>query len=205
MIESKEIKENSNFSFSLDPDELPFIKKVFYYLKLWFIKKPKRFFLRNFYKLYVACEYAKFSWNNYDWDFAYTYELIHFKLKRVYKALEKGNAVQETEDMKALKELTKIVYRLYKGGYDRKYNRVHDKKWGKLEIDSIPEYDQKGKIKFYRWEFWRSNCPKDAPEEIKNQERADNKSCYDRAEIDRCKDIDRLAEILKKHALKWWD
>ena len=57
-------------------------------------------------------DYACFGWLNYDFDMACAWDLFEFKLRRLYKCLENGHAIQEPEDMKALRELIKIVRRL---------------------------------------------------------------------------------------------
>ena len=66
-------------------------------------------------------DYARFGWLNYDFDMACAWDLFEFKLRRLYKCLENGHAIQEPEDMKALRELIKIVRRLGYEQYDRIY------------------------------------------------------------------------------------
>ena len=200
MLNSKALKDYKY----VDPDDLNFFQKVPYYLKKWFFKEPSHFIRRYANKIHRAFEYAKYSWDDYDWDMAYAYQIFEFKLKRLYKALEHGHAIQEPEDMKALREFTKIVHRLGNKNYDRKYHRLHDKRWGKLETKSIPEPEENGEVKYYRWEAWREST-KNASQEVKDQERKEFLACWELGELDRCKDIDRMAEILKVHAPKFWD
>jgi hypothetical protein len=200
MLNSKALKEYKY----VDPDDLTFLQKIPYYLKKYFIEEPRWFIEHKYRKLKKAYEYAKLSWTSYDWDMSYAYQLFNFKLKRLYKALENGTAFQEPEDMKALKELIKIVHRLGNKQYDRKYHRLHDQKWGKIETRSVRIEEKDGKVKYYRWESWREST-KDASEEAKAQERQEFLACWKLGEKDRCRDIDRMAEILKVHGLKFWD
>ena len=148
--------------------------------------------------------YAKFGWLNYDFDFGFTYNLMEFKLKRLLKCLENGHAVQEEEDLNALKEMIKVVRRLHRERYDEKYLRLHDKKWGKTETLSIPKVGEDGKIRHYEYKSWK-NSTKNASEEVKAQERREFRECWEKAEVDRCNDVDRLAELIKKHGPRLWD
>jgi hypothetical protein len=54
----------------------------------------------------------------------------------------------------------------------------------------------------YSWISWRKNCPENAPEKLKKQERADMKKVWENAEKDRVRDLERMAELLVKHGLK---
>ena len=149
--------------------------------------------------------YARFGWLNYDFDMACAWDLFEFKLRRLYKCLENGHAIQEPEDMKALRELIKIVRRLGRGRYEDIYYRQLDKKWGKIESKTTPNYDKNGKITTYTYHSWRKNCPEDASEELKAREMNDRKCCWENAEKDRVRDLERMKDILVKHGQKWWD
>ena len=148
--------------------------------------------------------YARFGWLNYDFDMACAWDLFEFKLRRLYKCLENGHAIQEPEDMKALRELIKIVRRLGSDQYDRKYLRLHNKKWGKIEHRTVP-WIENGKSKGSEWITWRKNCPEDASEQLKKRERNEFKCCFEDGEKDRVRDIKRMSELLVKSGLRWWD
>lgn len=160
------------------------------------------FFSRTYERVFRSWAFAKHGYMHYDFESAYLYDLMAFKLKRVYKCLKNGNAVQEYKNMSALAEAITICERLFKGTYDEKYYKLHDKKWGKLCSKTIPEYDEKGKIKHYRWESWRS---KTKTAEQKKKERKDLRKIWVNEEEDRRADLDRLNEILKNHEPTWWD
>jgi len=149
--------------------------------------------------------YARFGWLNYDFDMSCAYGLFEFKLKRLHKSLGKGCSIQEPQDMDALKELIKVVRRLRIGNHDRKYHRRHNNKWGRLLTRSTPNHDENGKVKTYTWHAWREKCPENAPKKLQNKEMKEFRACYEMGEKDRVKDLERMAELLVKHANSWWD
>jgi len=164
------------------------------------------FFRRTKERLGRSYDYARFGWLNYDFDMARVWDLFEFKLKRLYKCLENGHAIQEPEDMKALREFIKTVRRLGRGCYEDKYYKLHDKRWGKLKSRTEPaSYDKNGKVLTYKWISWRKNCPENAPEKLKKQEIKDRRKIWENAEKDRVRDINRMAELIIKHGFKWWD
>jgi hypothetical protein len=146
--------------------------------------------------------FAKHGWMHYDFESAYIYDIMAFKMKRIYACLQDGHAIQHDEDMKALKEAIAICERLFAGNYEDKHYRAHDKKWGKMKTKTIPEYDANGKHLHSRWESSRPKAK--TPAQIK-KEREDLKKVWENGEIDRKADLDRLNEILKKHEPTWWD
>lgn len=160
------------------------------------------FINRTYERVTRSLAFARHGYMHYDFESAYIYDLMAFKMKRIYKCLENGHAIQQDADMKALKEAIKICERLFAGEYDRKYYDAHDKKWGKMKSKTIPEYDEAGKIKHYRWE---SSRPKANSPMRKRKEVADLRKIWVLEEEDRKKDLDRLNEILKNHEPAWWD
>jgi hypothetical protein len=204
MLNSKPLKDD-NLKCCEDPEDYSIWDKIKYYFKVKVLYPPQDFYRWNKQRISRSLAYAKFGWDNWDWDFASVYSLLNFKLKRLYACLENGHAIQEEADMKALKEAIKVTHRLSRSDYDRKYHRAHGRKWGKLESKTVPtEYDKKGEPKMYEWISWRAGT-KDASEEIKAQERNEFKACFEKGEADHQKDIDRLAYLLKNHASSWWD
>jgi hypothetical protein len=119
--------------------------------------------------------------------------------------LENGHSVQEKEDMDALQELIKICGRLRRGRHDRIYHKLHDKKWGKMPPwDTKPYIEKDGKYKGSSTIIFKDR-PNVKNKKQKEQERKEFRRCYDLGEIDRCADIDRMAEILKKNGPNFWD
>jgi hypothetical protein len=162
------------------------------------------FFTRITERVGRSLSWAKFAYLNYDFDSVYLYTVMSFKLKRLYLGLKSGTAVQEKEDMEALKELIKVCDRLSDQSYEDKHLSQHDKKWGRMpRFGSTPNKDVNGKITSYTMVF--KDRPKVKNKRQKEQERKEFRECFEKGEVDRIKDIDRMAEILKKHATHWWD
>lgn len=203
MRESKTLKPKK-FRWQIENEAQTFFKNLIYQFQrfcIWPITDNYRITKE---RLIRSLQYARFGWFNYDFDMAYVYYLFEFKLKRLLKCLENGHAIQKPEDMKALRELIKIVRRLGMGRYDHKYHILHDKKWGKIESKTTPNYNDEGKVTTYTWHSWRSGT-KDVNEKVKKQERKEYRALYQNAEKDRVKDIERMAELIKTNSLSWWD
>jgi hypothetical protein len=160
------------------------------------------FISRTYERASRSLAFARHGWMHYDFESAYLYDIMAFKMKRIHACLQTGHAVQEDADMQALKEAIEICERLFKGDYDRKYYDAHEVKWGEMKSEHIPEYNEDGSIKWYRWETSRPNVKTAAD---KRKEVADLRRIWKNEEKDRKADIDRLCEILKKHEPTWWD
>lgn len=172
-----------------------------------FLKMNIYYPLHNFYSRYKerigrSLAFAKIAWLNYDFESAYIYNLMAFKMRRIYRTLKKGFAIQHPEDMKALKEAIDICDRLFEGNYDDKYHKVHDKKWGKIRTKDVPVYDDEGKLKYHQWKTSRKNVKTKKQLEVERKEFLD---CWKYGEKDRVKDLNRLNQIFKKYQPSWWD
>ncbi len=208
MFKSKAIKESAfiDRKHRKEPNGLlaNFWKIVRDFVMFKIYYPPIDFYHRYVERINRSLSYAKFGWLHYDFDFAFLYDLLAFKMRRLLGALENGHAVQEDEDMDALKEAIKICDRLHENNYDDNYHEIHDAKWGKTEHESVPIKEQDGSVKFYEWKVWRSGTV-NASDEVKKQETQEFRQCYELGEADRLADIDRLAEILKEKSLAWWE
>lgn len=207
MINSKPVKMNRRSKAKEDKDKAitPFQKlkaTIVYAFKEHIYWPIDNFVSRYVERISRSIAYARFGWDNFDWDHAYAWDLMSFKLKRLQKCLQNGHVHQEKADMDALKEMIKIIGRLKESEYDDIYHKIHDKKWGRSIRKTTPIYDENGKIKHYRWE---SSKPKAKTEAQKTKERAGFLKCFELGEVDRLKDFDRMNEIMKKHMHKWWD
>lgn len=179
-----------------------FTQKLIYLLKMYLYYPVDSFISRTYERVSRSLAFAIHGYMHYDFESAYLYDIMAFKMKRILKSLNNGYAVQTKENMNALKEAITICDRLFKGNYDEKYYKAHAKKWGNLRSKHIPEYDDNGKIKYYRWETSRknSNTPSKKKKEI-----ADLRQIWVFEEQDRQKDLARLHEIFIKHEPTWWD
>lgn len=193
------LNERSHFRKKLE--EYYFYQKASHYIRHYFWYPIVDAYHRYNERIRRSYSFAKHAWLHYDFESAYLYDIMAFKLKRIKRTLENGCAIQEKKDMAALDEAIKICTRLFKGDYEWKYHRKHDKKWGSIRTKTIPNYDDQGKITTYQWKTSRSKVnPKN-----EKQERKEFLNCWVMGNKDREKDIDRLAEIFKKHEPAWWD
>ncbi len=205
MINSKAIKPKRKLRFQIEEEAKNFLQNAVFLFKKWFIWPVTDNFRWIKERTKRSFAYARFGWHNYDFDFAYVYYLLEFKLKRLRHCLRTGLSVQEPEDMAALRELIKIVSRLGNGQYDDKYLKEHDKKWGKIETRTEPYSDENGKRLGSTWVSWRKKCPENASKKVKERERKEFLACYSKGEQDRIKDVERMCEILIKNSPKFWD
>lgn len=142
-------------------------------------------------------DYAMFGKDNYDWDSVHLFELMAFKLRRIYKRMYNGHVWQEPEDMEALKESIEICDRLRKCEYDDKYFEEHTAKWGELKHTFVP-VDKKCS----EWKTWRDSVT--TPEQ-KEQEHKEFMECGEKGDRDRDADFDRLHFLLKTYSGSWWE
>lgn len=87
----------------------------------------------------MICRMAWWAWKmrkNYDWDFAYLYMTIHYKLQRMDKVLLSGKSpcvwTTQTQSRmyRSLKEAKEIARRLAEGNEDMKYTLAFHDRFG---------------------------------------------------------------------------
>lgn len=197
MLNSKALKD---FAEDVKTDGL------LYWLKDKLLWPITDFINMHFERSKRAIAYAKFGYKHYDFDSAYMWDLLVFKLKRIEKALKEGNAIQEDADMAELAEAIVICQRIFDDEYENKYHDAHDIKWGEFppwktekEVKRIGDKD----VVFYK--VINRERPKVITETDKVLERQDFLRCFENAAADRIADIDRLSIILKNTSQKWWE
>jgi hypothetical protein len=168
------------------------VDNLYWYIKIFFTR-----LIENIHRSFV---WAKFGWEDRDWDYAYLYATMKFKAIRILIALENGSAKHKKEDIRALKEFIIICDRLTDYTYEDKYFKIHDKRWGKRKPIKFSEPDEKGMCTMIH-----EDRPKVKSKKDKKLERQEFLDCWTKADDDRKKDIDRMAEILKNHSVTWWD
>lgn len=159
-------------------------------LEIWYYPQDQYHMFKE--RIGRSIAFARFGYIHYDFESAYLYSLMSFKLKRIKNALKNGHAVEESEDMAALDELIDICDRLFCETHEDKHHESHDLKWGKLEINMDGNY-------------CLTSRPNALTDEQKEEQRKDLLNIYEKAQVDRDADIDRMAVILKKHQQTWWD
>jgi hypothetical protein len=203
MINSKGIKYLSKrLADEMSECEGNMIQKLFYLLKMNVYYPVDSFINRIIERTTRSYSFAKHGWLSYDFDSHTLYDLMAFKLKRIHIGLVEGHCEHNEENLNALIEAIAICERLANENYDDKYHETHSAKWGEIDTESIPEYDDKGKIKWYRWNTSRKNV---ITEEDKKIEKAEFLKCFDLGEQERIKDLDRLNVLFKEHLNSWWD
>lgn len=194
---SKAIK----LDFSPDPEPKTrvgaLVKSALDFLKETFFYPVESFYHTYTERIKRSYAFAKMGWLNYDFDSAFLYEVMIFKMKRIHKTLKNGHAIQEKENMDALKEAIKICERLYNGRYEDKYYKEIDKKFGKIKSECIPS--ENGLTE------WKMSRTKVKTKKQREKEREALRQLIINSDKDRRADIDRLAEILKNHEPSWWD
>lgn len=151
-----------------------------------------------YYRLKKWWEWRPVLWDNYDFDAHAIYALIHYKLKRINRCLENGVAIQEGQDMKALRLAIKLAGRIEADKYEDAFFRRHDKKWGELKtwFEPIPGSDSS---------YWRSARSNAVTEEEIEQERKESAEGYQAAEQKAVREKRWLFAIILKYDRNWWD
>jgi hypothetical protein len=160
------------------------------------------FFSRYIERIGRTLAFARFAWLNYDFDSAYLWDLIAFKLKRLRKCLVNGIAEQEEEHMAALSEAIEICERLFAEDYEEKHMALHDQKWGELKFWTEPFNYENSKPLYH---VFKSSRPNIKTDEDKQLERDELIKCMFDADKDREKDLDRLNELFKMYSRTWWE
>lgn len=174
-----------------------------------FLEKIKDFLYDYLYKPVHCwfCKQRKYkAWKAHlkddrDWDYAFIYRILAFKLERVHTALVEGVAVHKKKDLNALKKCIRILKRLDADDYDMKHYRAHDKKWGKMKTWFEPVDPDKPDGS----QYWRSSRSKVKTKKQREKERAEFLECYKKGGEDREKDFDELFRLMKEHRHSWWD
>lgn len=141
---------------------------------------------------------------DYDFDAHCLFAIIEYKLKRVYPVLEKGYAIQEEQDMHALRLAIKLAERLKDDDYETREFARHDRKWGKLNMDinRVASWDSKGKPASYHCDMSR---PGTITAELEEQEHKEFRESMSRSYAAMQRDQKNLYGILSKYLRVWWD
>lgn len=203
MHTSKKIKDKKLLTKYSDPKSIS--DKIKYFLLFKIYHPIISFFKRTHERVSRSLAFAKFGYLNYDFDGIAIFEVMSFKMKRVLYSLENySSSVQEKKDLDALKLAIKLTNNLANEIHEDVLYKQHEKKWGKLSrIKSTPEYDENGKVKWFKvLPFKRSKVKTDAD---RKEEREDMKKLHLDAVQNRKNDIMKLAEILSENLPRWWD
>jgi hypothetical protein len=154
---------------------------------------------RFFKKLRRSFQYAVFSWDNEDWDFAFMWALLEFKLKRVKIELDNGFGVQKPEDQAALVEAISICGQLSKDyNFAAIEDAAHEEKWGELKMEFI-------KIPNSTHSTAKFSYSKALTDEMYKDASAESSANFNLAYEREMLAIKRFGEILHDHSRSWWD
>lgn len=137
--------------------------------------------------------------HDHDFDAQSLYRIISYKLTRVKHNLERGDAIQDPVDMKALALAIKLSKRLDEDQYESLFWDRHEKKWGELKYWFTPVNDGSGHS------LWNSTRPNVHTEEDKAQESADMSAAMAAADAMKHREQRWLYSILDKYLSRWWD
>lgn len=157
-----------------------------YYLVRGFFRSVKR-----------SYDYAKFGWNNHDYDYGYLLELMHFKLKRLENAILNGYAERNKQTNQSIRICIKLLKKLAFKDYGY-FTELHYKKWGEPEM-VYSESDSKGLV---RAEIKYKNVITD---EDKKQQTQEFLEAYKKDEEQEQRDVRLLFSIMAKYHKRWWD
>lgn len=153
--------------------------------------------LRFYRKIRRSLAWARFGWNNYDWDHAYLLEVIVFKLKRMQIAIfDEGHHIPDKHSQQSLRLCIKLGTKLIKSDYFY-YTGLHNAKWGELEF--IEKTDKTTGRKFTG--MGRSGVPKEKEEE----ERREFLEACRKDDSLKARDTRWFFGIMAKYNEYWWD
>lgn len=143
--------------------------------------------------------YARFAWNNYDFDSAYALELLRFKLLRVQHAIATGFSRQDKESAQSLKLAIRLLKRLTDDNYSYFYEQ-HNLKWHGEKHPGVT-FEKEDKSGLSTMVTARDKLPEDQQETANDELRA----AFDADDKMKARDRRWLFSILDKYYEYWWD
>jgi len=93
--------------------------------------------IRNFIKWFPVI------WQDRDWDFTFTYDVIKFKMEQQAKYLKKRGMFQNTQAyVDHANTISKLIDMHRNGYYGMEYFDHHETEWEFIELPDKPEYKQ---------------------------------------------------------------
>jgi hypothetical protein len=158
------------------------------------------FIKRNIKAFFRACAFFKMGWTNYDWDYAYIYELLEFKLKRMEKVIGNGWGANSHRLVKQMKYTRYLLNRIVEHNYYDKYEAPLVEKYGKRHIEFLKTDDSR----YTQMLIVYSKI--DKTDEKKLEEANDAYlGIYKQSEMDRSADVERCFKFIGRQHRHWWD
>lgn len=142
-------------------------------------------------------DYLPILWNDRDWDYAFIYKLLEFKLKRVEKDLTAGIVDCTKTQLHSVRLSIKLLNRLHSHEYGARSGKLFDAKWGELLFIETPV---EGKP-YVRVSFHREKA---TTPELAAQQRVEALACYKLEEELQSRDRRNVFAIISKYCEGWW-
>lgn len=157
----------------------------------------------NFFRyLKSVYDYAIFLWEDRDWDGAFVYRFLGFKLKRTEYELDHNGHLEKNEDyrkyMKALRICIKLCKRLYEYNYGHTLYGNISNKWGETVVSFGKEKEDGSKQMFME-------RPRATTEEEKKKVNQEIIEVGRLSEELRIRDKKWLFNTMNKYIDYWWD
>ena len=157
------------------------------------------------YRIIKIVQWIPILWNDWDWENSHILKILNYKLSRVEKALiedpyhtdEKTGKRSGPILAKEVKEARDCIKRILENDYCKKEKKLHNKKYGKLDMilneDDIT-YGKDGKP-LSRGVTWINGGPAASRSLMK---------IYNLEEKRRKDDYKKLFDILTEKSERWW-
>ena len=150
-----------------------------------------------FESIYRVMRWLPVIWNDRDWDDAYFFKLLEFKLTGMKKDMEEGPGLYDYKSAEQIEYALKILRRINSCPYIDIAYMFHDKKWGEIKLrwEKI-EGTNRGRLFIDR-----DNV---ITREDVRQESIEHKRCSKMENYLEQQDIDILFRYIAKHIRGWW-
>ena len=133
----------------------------------------------------IVCWIPKI-WKDRDWDYAYLYEIIEYKLSRMEDCIRNGYSIDSEKVAKNIKICRELLKRLAKNEYKHEFISEYFDKYP-LDIENFNE------------------SINNRQDKITELDKKKYKWAHEDEEYRRKYDIEYLFYIMKKHHRQWWD
>ena len=154
------------------------------------------FFYDLYYFIKRLIAWIPVLWKDREWDHAFLYDIIHFKLSQMEKHSRTSIMVHERVG-KQIRYAMFLIDRIREDDYHQEEWKAHNEKWGELRWDSFPA-ERKGYV------CLDIHRPKARAMGMEELERAESSELWRKAGEAREKDLDRLFRHMRKYVQGWW-
>jgi hypothetical protein len=171
--------------------------------KWWNIKNTWEHFCHNvfspfrrfFYWFGKSCQYARFLWNDADFDYSSILRLLQYKIGRVRKTIYENNLIENTDFYTRQMIMAEtMLEELIEDDFARELHDAHDAKWGKLQWKDNPNPGTGA--------LWRANVKTPAD---RAQEHKEAGELMNEEERLRAKAYHDTFVFISKYVRYWWD